>query len=185
MIRELSEEAKQVIVDKHNELRRKIAKGEESRGVGGGQPAAANMRELRWNDELATIAQRWTDQCTWGHDKDRRKLDGTWVGQNAFAAGSNKEETREQVVNLVNIYHINSYHFFDIKVESRFGNAITAFYNEVRFWPSAQISPFKYGVKMELEFQLCNLGGCPKQAITLKWFGQILRRLDVVSTIFQ
>ena len=29
------------------------------------------------------------------------------------------------------------------KVESRFGNAITAFYNEVRFWPSAQISPFK------------------------------------------
>lgn len=93
----MSEEAKQVILDKHNELRRKIAKGEEERGVGGPQPPASNMRELRWNDELASIAQRWTDQCVWGHDKDRRKLDGTWAGQNGFAAGGWTEETREEV----------------------------------------------------------------------------------------
>ena len=24
-----------------------------------------------WNDELATIAQRWADQCTYAHDKTR------------------------------------------------------------------------------------------------------------------
>jgi hypothetical protein len=29
------------------------------------------MYELKWNDELATVAQRWTDQCTWNHDKQR------------------------------------------------------------------------------------------------------------------
>ncbi len=30
---------------------------------------AANMRELRWNDELAKVAQRWADQCSFPHDE--------------------------------------------------------------------------------------------------------------------
>ena len=28
-----------------------------------------------WNDELATVAQRWADQCQFGHDDERQKLD--------------------------------------------------------------------------------------------------------------
>jgi hypothetical protein len=47
-----------VIVDKHNELRRKVAKGLEARGVGGGQPKAADMNELVWDPVLAASAQR-------------------------------------------------------------------------------------------------------------------------------
>ena len=43
---------------KHNELRRTVAKGLESRGVGGGQPKAADMFELSWDPVLATSAQR-------------------------------------------------------------------------------------------------------------------------------
>merc|ERR1712124_144093 len=88
---------KDAIVDKHNELRSKVANGQETRGQpkGVGQPKAANMRKLVWNDELAEIAQRWADQCM---DKDPTKPDkekyhdkrrGTdklygygWVGQN-------------------------------------------------------------------------------------------------------
>ena len=50
---------KDAIVDKHNELRSKVANGQETRGVGGGQPKAANMRKLVWNDELAEVAQRY------------------------------------------------------------------------------------------------------------------------------
>ena len=50
---------KDAIVDKHNELRSKVANGQETRGVDGGQPKAANMRKLVWNDELAEIAQRY------------------------------------------------------------------------------------------------------------------------------
>ena len=47
------------IVNVHNKLRAKVAKGEEDRGVNGiGQPKAANMRKLVWSDELATVAQR-------------------------------------------------------------------------------------------------------------------------------
>ena len=41
--RELTVTAKAAIVDKHNELRRKVAKGEETNGA---QPAASNMRKL-------------------------------------------------------------------------------------------------------------------------------------------
>ena len=50
---------KEAIVDVHNELRKKVAKGEEERGIDGQQPKAANMRKLVWNDELAKIAQRY------------------------------------------------------------------------------------------------------------------------------
>jgi hypothetical protein len=37
---------KQAVLDAHNNLRRKIAKGQETRGNTGPQPTAANMRKL-------------------------------------------------------------------------------------------------------------------------------------------
>ena len=51
---------KDSIVKKHNELRARVANGEETLGQpkGTGQPKAANMRQLVWNDELAEVAQR-------------------------------------------------------------------------------------------------------------------------------
>ena len=42
------------------------------------------MRKLVWNTELEEIAQRWTDQCTFAHDRMRSKKDGTFVGQNGY-----------------------------------------------------------------------------------------------------
>ena len=52
------QEEQKLIVDKHNELRSIVAKGLEFRGVGGkGQPEAANMRKLSWDDDLAEVAQ--------------------------------------------------------------------------------------------------------------------------------
>ena len=47
-----------IIVDKHNDFRRKVAKGLEGRGVGGGQPTAADMFEISWDPALAASAQR-------------------------------------------------------------------------------------------------------------------------------
>ena len=84
-------------MDKHNELRRRVAKGEETGGINAPQPGAANMRKMVkslqfsviydwtlcaqvWSTELEAIAQRWADQCTFGHDSTRDKLDGTSVG---------------------------------------------------------------------------------------------------------
>jgi hypothetical protein len=66
-LRGMEQAGKDAILAKHNELRRtlvlepreryiqsyRVAKGEQ-----GIQPAASNMRELVWDDELETIAQR-------------------------------------------------------------------------------------------------------------------------------
>lgn len=82
---------KDAIVAKHNELRAKVASGDETQGVGGGQPAAADMREMVWSDELATVAQRWTDQCTSGHDTNRQTANFASVGQNYAATMSSAE----------------------------------------------------------------------------------------------
>lgn len=97
MYRELSESAKAAILDKHNELRRKVAKGEEW-----GQPAAANMKKMYWNTELETVAQRWADQCDFGHDDERCKDDGTSVGQNVFwSANSERKSERDVMSSLI------------------------------------------------------------------------------------
>ena len=93
----MSSEAKQAILDKHNELRRRVAKGEETGGINGPQPGASNMKKLVWNSELETIAQRWADQCTFGHDSEREKLDGTSVGQNAYWGGNSQEQDETAV----------------------------------------------------------------------------------------
>jgi len=74
----LTEEERAELVKFHNDLRRRIAKGEEP-----GQPPAANMMEMVWDEEMEAIAQRWTDQCDFGHDGNRKLLDGTYCGQNA------------------------------------------------------------------------------------------------------
>ena len=51
---------KDAIVEKHNELRSKIARGDELRGVANKpQPSATNMRQMIWSDELAEVAQRY------------------------------------------------------------------------------------------------------------------------------
>ncbi len=47
-----------MILDKHNALRRQVAKGLETIGVNGPQPSAADMFELVWDPVLAASAQR-------------------------------------------------------------------------------------------------------------------------------
>ena len=50
-----------------------------------------------WSAELEAVAQRWADQCTFGHDSERAKLDGTYVGQNAYWGGSTVEQDEAAV----------------------------------------------------------------------------------------
>ena len=83
----LTDEQKTQILDEHNKLRQRVARGEETLGFPGPQPGASNMNELVWDDELAVVAQRWTDQCTGGHDVDRNSVNYTGVGQNAAGRG--------------------------------------------------------------------------------------------------
>merc|ERR1712168_1095383 len=118
----LDEATKKTLLDKHNELRQKVASGGEA-----GQPGAANMRKLVWDDELATIAQRWTSQCIFEHDKVRDLCDGTVVGQNAYQSGTD-------------------YEYYDYNVNPEIGDAVQSWYNEVTSpgFPSANINPFVF-----------------------------------------
>ena len=53
----------QQLLDKHNEGRSNTALGKTP-----GQPAATNMRQLEWDDELARLSTTWAETCTWAHD---------------------------------------------------------------------------------------------------------------------
>merc|ERR1719233_1033608 len=120
--RVFSEVGQQEIVDRHNELRRKIAKGEQE-----GLPPAADMYQVSWSDELATIAQRWADQCKFKHDKHRETLAGEYVGQNARL-----EELSQDVA-------------VEEKINQEAADSVQSWYDEVvspGFKP-ANINPFK------------------------------------------
>ncbi|ESO95480.1 hypothetical protein LOTGIDRAFT_116834 [Lottia gigantea] len=59
----------------HNDYRKNVS------------PKATNMQKMVWDDELATIATKWAQQCRSGHDAGKsRKTIYTYVGQN-MAAG--------------------------------------------------------------------------------------------------
>lgn len=119
--RGLSENEKRALVSAHNQLRARVASGSESRGRPGRQPPAADMMEMTWDDELATVAQRWADQCNFGHDTER-SVSRFQVGQNvAIRSNSNRqpkgEENRKMVqawydeVDLFSRNEVGSYRF--------------------------------------------------------------------------
>jgi len=114
------------LLNDHNEYRRKVAKGEEGRGLGGGQPTATNMNKLKWNNELAKVAQRWAEQCAGGHDKERGTKKYPAVGQNVgWGAACGNPQPPNPVDPL---------------------NSIKAMYDEVKDFPTSQVSAFVGGM---------------------------------------
>ncbi|EPY72881.1 peptidase inhibitor 16 precursor [Camelus ferus] len=64
----LSEEEKHMMVELHNLYRAQVS------------PPAANMLQMRWDEELAAFAKAYAQQCVWGHNKERGRR-----GENLFA----------------------------------------------------------------------------------------------------
>jgi len=87
----VTDKEKKIIVNKHNQLRRKIAKGKDNVS---NMPKAANMMELEWDEELAKIAQGWANQCFYEHDDCRQTSDGCYnsVGQNIAVRGVSRSK---------------------------------------------------------------------------------------------
>ncbi|XP_046458405.1 venom allergen 3 homolog [Daphnia pulex] len=75
------------ILNVHNDYRRKVAQGLETRGSPGPQPPASNMRELQWDQELSVMAQAHAQQCVFQHDSCR-DVPRFRVGQNIYITGS-------------------------------------------------------------------------------------------------
>ncbi|KAG5891076.1 hypothetical protein JTB14_028279 [Gonioctena quinquepunctata] len=61
--------------------------GQETRGHPGPLPEASNMRTVEWDEELALVANRWAEQCTFTYDqcRDVRRYP---VGQNIAKGNS-------------------------------------------------------------------------------------------------
>ncbi|XP_039091198.1 peptidase inhibitor 16 isoform X1 [Hyaena hyaena] len=64
----LSDDEKRVMVELHNLYRAQAF------------PPAADMLQLRWDEELAAFAKAYAQKCVWGHNKDRGRR-----GENLFA----------------------------------------------------------------------------------------------------
>ncbi|XP_066989603.1 CRISP/Allergen/PR-1-like isoform X2 [Macrobrachium rosenbergii] len=111
---------KAIILATHNNHRVTIAKGLETRGAPGPQPAGANIRELVWNDELAKVAQAWASQCPSGHDggNDRK------ICSRSYAVGQ------------------NIYYYWGFDDKTAWKNAIDAWYEEVADMPSTMVDSF-------------------------------------------
>ncbi|KAH8382080.1 hypothetical protein KR009_001668 [Drosophila setifemur] len=72
----ITAEEKSIILQEHNRLRQIVATGRYP-----GQPGAENMREIVWDDELASRAQKWADNCQFRHDP-HRTINRFTMGQN-------------------------------------------------------------------------------------------------------
>ncbi|XP_046458400.1 venom allergen 3 homolog [Daphnia pulex] len=75
------------ILSVHNDYRRKVAQGLETQGSPGPQPPASNMRELKWDQELAVMAAAHAQQCVFQHDSCRN-VPRFQVGQNIYISSS-------------------------------------------------------------------------------------------------
>lgn len=116
---DLSSQQQRRALQKHNELRARVARGDTP-----GQPPAADMRRLQWDEDLAAVAQQWADQCRYEHNGQRsEQLDARThddepdVGENLFAfigtmQGPNVDDAIQQ--------------WFDEHELYRFPNASTA-----------------------------------------------------------
>jgi hypothetical protein len=54
------------LLRKHNELRNRVASGQQSR-----QPSATNMQEMIWDESLGTLAQNYANTCPGTHNPNR------------------------------------------------------------------------------------------------------------------
>ncbi|XP_060073743.1 uncharacterized protein LOC132553510 [Ylistrum balloti] len=77
----VSEVDKKMITDLHNDYRSKV------------EPPATDLVTLKWDERLASVAQKWANQCKAGHDKMRKIPSiGLSVGQNVAGGYKTWEE---------------------------------------------------------------------------------------------
>jgi len=105
-------------VNAHNNFRQKVASGSEP-----GQPSASNMRAVKWDNELASVAQDLANQCKFEHDKVRFTSNQPCVGQNLAVTMSSAKDCKPD-----------------------FNKAVKMWYDEVTKpgWNPADNSPFKF-----------------------------------------
>lgn len=157
----LTDAEKDAIVRKHNECRQTVASGNEKRGFNGPQPPAVHMPNLTWDDELATVAQRLANRCTFAYDPCRR-VERFEVGQNVAIVFSEKSQPHHTVEDLVKSW-CHQVRMFDKRSVSSFKFFIlTANYSQMVWADTIKIGCGRIKYKNDLGWNtilmVCNYG---------------------------
>jgi len=114
--RGMSEELSKVMLDKHNQLRRKLAKGEQEN-----QPSAANMKKLVWNEKLSLSAQEKAEQCNTSSgtlDVPQAAFGRTW---RLSDPGNGTTMTMDDFEKIVQLWYTSTIDSFDFLPFPKFG----------------------------------------------------------------
>jgi len=85
----LTSKDRKAILRAHNKKRQLVKKGKQD-----GLPAATKaMPNLKWDNDLAKLAQRWIEQCVWDHDTARKTEKFSSVGQNLYMYKTTTDES--------------------------------------------------------------------------------------------
>lgn len=95
----MSAKRKNLILRIHNRLRNKVALGKLP-----GFPRAVRMPMLRWNDELAYLAELNVQQCQMRHDQCRNTDKFKYAGQNLAYIGGGTEPNQVRIKTLIKVW---------------------------------------------------------------------------------
>ncbi|XGW02450.1 hypothetical protein V3C99_014465, partial [Haemonchus contortus] len=85
---EMTDEVRQVFLDKHNEYRSLVAKGEAVDARGGTTPKAAKLPKLTYDCEIESRAMSWIKKCMYMPSRLSKRLN---LGENMFMSYEAKD----------------------------------------------------------------------------------------------
>ncbi|XP_074025750.1 venom allergen 5 2 [Leptinotarsa decemlineata] len=135
--RRISSFDKELILDLHNAMRQSIALGQI-----GGQPPASNMMEMKWDEELASKAQKWASSCNSEIHDQQRNVPRFTVGQNIATTWTTKPPSSA----------------YD--TEPDFADAIGKWFNEFKYFSFGGIGRGSTGHYTQMIWADTNLVGC-------------------------
>jgi len=117
---------KQTIVRLTNQARAWVAAGKQSP-----QPPAADMIEVRYDEGLAKVAQRWAEQCNFGHDENRGTATFPDAGQNTYEQSDSKKKLYFQWNKAVESWFKEVKQFSPSGVDSYSFSSVTGHYTQL------------------------------------------------------
>ncbi|XP_033118755.1 peptidase inhibitor 15-A-like [Anneissia japonica] len=112
-----SEAESQAILDKHNALRSQVS------------PEASDMQFMIWDDDLATMAQQWSDMCNFNHGQPSNISPYSTIGQNLYQTSGGPDNRANGVAATQAWY--NEYQFYTYETKECQTNRVCGHYTQI------------------------------------------------------